>query len=164
MSDKKLIEEGQRLNDLHIHYAQAILRTSFPGTEGLQNPLFQTGTRIRLDMTKATVQILFVESRKHWIVLSNILCSKSGICVYDLVYNDIDNQTSNLICHIVDGEVGGTHVHNEQKQEGSNDCGLFCIAIATSLLYKESPLKFVQSSLRSHLISCFENNKLVPFP
>ena len=48
-----------------------------------------------------------------------------------------------------------------QKQEGHKDCGNFCIAIATSLLYDLVPSPFIQSLLRFHLIHCFENKLII---
>ena len=43
-----------------------------------------------------------------------------------------------------------------QKQEGSKDCGLFAIAIMTSLAHDENPseITYDQSKFRSHLIEC----------
>lgn len=40
-SDKKLLQNGERLNDHHINYAQAMLKKQFPGLEGLQLTLLQ---------------------------------------------------------------------------------------------------------------------------
>jgi len=51
------------------------------------------------------------------------------------------------------------------KQEGGNDCGMFCIAFATVLLHKQNPInvQFIQSTMRSHLIQRFEQQLLTPF-
>ena len=40
-SDKQLIEEGNKLNNNHINYTQAMLKLAFPNIEGLQNTLLQ---------------------------------------------------------------------------------------------------------------------------
>ena len=52
------------------------------------------------------------------------------------------------------------------KQVGSNDCGLFAIAIATALAYKTDPtyLIFMQDEMRAHLADCIVQQKLTPFP
>ena len=44
-----------------------------------------------------------------------------------------------------------------QKQEGSKDCGLFAIAIATAIAYGAdiTVLRFNQAATRSHLVQCF---------
>ena len=51
-----------------------------------------------------------------------------------------------------------------QKQKGDTDCGVFCIAVTTSLLHNLVPGPFVQSLLRPHLIYCLENKLMMPFP
>ena len=52
-----------------------------------------------------------------------------------------------------------------QKQRGSKDCGLFAIAYATALLNEidVSNIKFDQSKMRQHLLSCFVNKSVTPF-
>ena len=52
------------------------------------------------------------------------------------------------------------------SQEGHNDCGLFAIAYAISLLYglNSTLFKFKQEDMRWHLIHCLKNGTLVPFP
>jgi hypothetical protein len=55
---------------------------------------------------------------------------------------------------------------NVARQVGSQDCAVFAIAFMTSLAYDEdaTTVKFKQEKMRDHLISCFENNSLTPFP
>ncbi len=55
---------------------------------------------------------------------------------------------------------------NFQQQIGGNDCGLFALAFAISLCYKNVPsiLFYDQISLRSHYVKCIENNEIQPFP
>ena len=52
------------------------------------------------------------------------------------------------------------------KQEGTQDCGLYSIAICVSLAFHLKPeqLKFDQSAMRGHLINCIETEKFLPFP
>ncbi|CAF2543573.1 unnamed protein product [Rotaria sp. Silwood2] len=53
-----------------------------------------------------------------------------------------------------------------QQQIGGNDCGLFALAFATSLCYKDVPslMFYDQLSLRDHYVKCIENNEIRPFP
>ena len=53
-----------------------------------------------------------------------------------------------------------------QQQQGNKDCGVFSIATAVELCNGNNPetARFDQSQLRSHLIKCFTNQKLVSFP
>ena len=52
------------------------------------------------------------------------------------------------------------------KQNGSNDCGLFCIAYAVDLAEGNDPSDFEydQSCMRWHLVECFKKGKLALFP
>ena len=52
------------------------------------------------------------------------------------------------------------------KQIGSNDCGLYAIAIATALVYEVDPstLLFEQNEMRKHLVNCFMRQHLTQFP
>ena len=51
------------------------------------------------------------------------------------------------------------------KQDGTADCGLFAIATCVSLASSGIlPKKFDQSKMREHLVECFENLNLIPFP
>ena len=51
-----------------------------------------------------------------------------------------------------------------QIQKGSQDCGLFAIAIATALLngLDMSQITFCQYDMKQHLISCFIAKLLMP--
>ena len=53
-----------------------------------------------------------------------------------------------------------------QKQEGTKDCGLFAVAIMTSLAHDENPsrITYDQSKFRSHLTECFVAQQLTTFP
>ena len=52
------------------------------------------------------------------------------------------------------------------KQVGSDDCGLYAIAILTALAYKinVAEVKFDQSKMRRHFIDCIEAKFLTLFP
>ena len=52
------------------------------------------------------------------------------------------------------------------KQIGSNDCGLYAIAIATALAYEVDPSTslFEQNIMRTHLANCFMRQHLAQFP
>ena len=55
---------------------------------------------------------------------------------------------------------------NKQTQRGGADCGLFAIAVATSLGYGDDPAKstFQQENLSEHLLKCLESGNLTIFP
>ena len=57
-------------------------------------------------------------------------------------------------------------IMNVQLQKGGNDCGLFAIAITTTLSNGGNPvdMAYNQGKMRDHLITGFERNQLLPFP
>lgn len=155
-----MIEGQRRLNDRHINFAQAMLRSQFPQCAGLRNTLLQH--RVEFSVTNKIVQILHTRN-DHWVVLSNIHCSGTELHVYDTVYNDIDDSTMALIRSMFKEDIT-VAVAKTQKQHGDVDCGVFSVAIATSLLHGLSPGPYVQALLRPHIISSFEKNLMQPFP
>ena len=50
-----------------------------------------------------------------------------------------------------------------QKQDGSTDCGVFAIAVMTSLAYEEDPSR-VEYNQMQHLSDCITKGNLVCFP
>ena len=52
------------------------------------------------------------------------------------------------------------------RKGGYRDCGLFAITTATLLAHGSDPTCYVfeQPPMRKHLLQCFENLKLCPFP
>ena len=56
--DKRLLQNGERLNDHHINYAQTMLRTRFPYLEGLQLTLLQEKYQAKI---KNGLQLFFVD-------------------------------------------------------------------------------------------------------
>ena len=55
IEDKLMIEEQHQLNDRHINFVQAMLRTQFPKCDGLKNTLLQN--QVRLTIANKIVQI-----------------------------------------------------------------------------------------------------------
>ena len=55
---------------------------------------------------------------------------------------------------------------NTNKQDGTDDCGLFIDAYCTTIAFGQNPSSYVynQSVLRKHLINCLEAQHMEPFP
>ena len=53
-----------------------------------------------------------------------------------------------------------------QEQSGISDCGLFAIATATAICNGQDLciLEFDQFLMRKHLLQCFQNGAVLPFP
>jgi len=150
--DKMMIEEQRRLNDRHINFAQALLRSQFPQCDGLRNTLLQH--RVEFSVKNKTVQILHTRS-DHWVVIFNVYYSGTELSLYDTIYNDIDDSTMALIRSLFK-EVVTVIVAQVQKQQGHVDSRVFSVATATSLLHGLFPGPYVQALLRLHIIQCIE--------
>ena len=133
-------------------FAQTLLKHQFPGVQGLSCTLTQN--RLRFDINKDIVQVCHVRNN-HWIVVSNILSEAKQIDIFDSVYSNIEENTEALVSGMFDQPVELKVYPSLEKQKGSMDCGVTCIAVCASLLHRAS-MNFSQSLLRPKLISCFE--------
>ena len=158
---------GERLTDLHVNFAQELLKSQFPSLMGLESTLLVTKECFKTAGTTNKLQILFCRGN-HWITVSNI--KTTGVHVYDSIYSTIDKATEKLIYRLFTDSTKSTPpmitVYRFQKQRGSNDCGLFAIAVATAIAQGQDPakIKFIQAAMRLHFVSCMKNNKLEMFP
>ena len=149
-SDKEAILKGERLNDIHVLFAQTLLKQHFPGVQGLSCTLTQN--RLRFDIDKDIIQVCHVRNN-HWIVVSNILSEAKQIDIFDSVYSDIDKNTEALVSGMFDQPVELKVYPSVEKQKGSMDCGAYCNAVCASLLHRAS-MNFSQSLLCPKLVSC----------
>ena len=163
--DKSLITTGSMLNDHHINFAQKLLHKQFPLADGLFNTLLQH--KQSLSKIKKGLQIIHDHKRFHWVVASNHLeCENDEgniLHLYDSVYSSVNEETREVINNLFD--CSEIVLAKTQKQAGSKDCGAFAIAIATNILFDSSDSGLVrQDTLRSHLLSCFEEFHMSRFP
>lgn len=88
--------------------------------------------------------------------------------MFDSVHNNISSDTVNQICNIVHSQKKSVTIEimDVLKQRGSNDCGLYALAFATSLCLGELPTdrRYSQGDMREHLKSIFEHNNPCPQP
>ena len=84
------------------------------------------------------------------------------------LFKSIDDEIKATISQLFQKDINSVviRVINSQKQIGVKDCGLFSIAFATAIAFGQNPTeqKFQQQSMRAHLVNCFENKKMTPFP
>jgi len=51
------------------------------------------------------------------------------------------------------------------KQHGVADCGVFAVAFATAICFKQKlDVPFSQGLMRHYLVQCFEKSTCLPFP
>ena len=162
MIDVSSITRGEKLSDLHMSYAQKLLKQQFPHINGLQSTVFQT-KMTTIDREKSTHKMQIIHTRgNHWILASNIGCEEGRVNVYDSVYKSVDEQTERIITTMFHPST--ICVVDSQKQDGGVDCGVFAIATATSLAHGVHLATFDQSAMRKHLLDSFTLGVLTVFP
>ena len=151
-----------------IYIISGLLKQRY-GTPGLQNSLLgPTGVFEVIGGRKEFVQVLPCNN-DHWLKISTI-DFYPVIKVYDSRNTAIFFSTKQQICSIL---VSTEHVISVEfvavdRQNNSDDCGLFALAFATALCVGEDPqyLHFNTegTSMRVHLLQCSENGVIQPFP
>lgn len=157
--DKNIITLGNWLTNKHMNSAQSLLKKQNNNVAGLYFTLLLHAVTTPVTAPGA-LQSMHCRGN-HWIVTTTIGCPTGQVKVFD---SSLDPTTMEVIAKIF-GAVLVISLSGP-KQAGSNDCGVFAIATATSLTYGIDPnqICYQQQSLRSHLLDCFENLFVKPFP
>ena len=145
------------LTDKHINFAQRLLHGKFKTVSGLQSTLTLSKSRkIPVKSASNTLQIMHCRGC-HWIYASTVK-NYPKIIVYDSIYSSVDEATMKILKQMFGVKV-------VVQVDGTADCGLFAIAGCVSLAsIGIVPKIFDQSKMRKHLVECFENLNLIPFP
>ena len=99
--------------------------------------------------------------------MSNIACSKNEIKIFDSVFTSTDAETHKIIVNLLQMTKNPKFTCAKiQRQIGTNDCGLFAIAVATSIAFGLNPVgvHFQQREMRHHLLGCFQKGQRTLFP
>ena len=163
-SHKRMILNGEELDDVILNFAQKLLKKQFPSIGGLQNPVLQ-GKKKRINAKDLLCLQVIHLHQNHWILAST--AGEKGldkVVVYDCLYDNIDNRTQTNICDLF-GATAVPEVTKVHKQQGLCDCGLFAIAFAAAICFKQSISEpFNQDIMRQHFVQCFEKGACLPFP
>ena len=160
-ANKLILMEGGQLNDRHVNAAQGLLRAQHPNLKGLS--LTMVASRQKLPPNG--LQAFFVRGNR-WIVLSTIDCCPAEVNVYDSLYDNQDGDTLSAISQSLEVFHPPVIVNlmNIGKQKGGNDCGLFAVAVLTSLAngVDITKVKFDQALMRPHLVNCIDSKAPSP--
>ena len=160
IADKEIISTEGLLTDKHINFTQALLQKEHQQLCGLQSTLLLP------KQTSVSPSLQIIHSRgDHWIVATTIGSPTNAVQIFDSLYPSIDSSTRELVDKLYGHDVQVV-VKEGPRQKGYRDCGLFAIATATLLVHGCDPAcyMFEQPAMRKHLLKCFENLKLCPFP
>ena len=162
---------GDELSDLHINLAQRILKEQFSHINGLESTLLQGKRRTQTeDMVKNKLQIIHCLEKHHWITASTVNNAPGEVTIMDSKFKSIDQETKLTISNLFQPTGSSNQlkikVIKTQRQKGNKDCGLFAIAMATTIAFGKSPSKvtFCQESMRAHLVSCLNQQQFGLFP
>jgi hypothetical protein len=86
--------------------------------------------------------------------------------VYDSIYSALDQTLGATVKTLFSCNLRNINMVPVQKQVDVQDCGLFAIANATAIAFGRDPgtETFQQALMRNHLIACFKQKKMEPFP
>ena len=166
LSDKVAIERDEELTDKHMQMAQHLVKIQFPVIGGLESTLLQQKNK-KGTWTMNTVQIIYCNKRSHWITATTKFCKLGQVNIYDSMFSKLDVETRTTVKQMFGlKKADDINVVAMQCQKGSKDCGLFAIAVMTSLAFGEDPstVSYDQDKLRRHLIDCITKGELSLFP
>ena len=143
--------------------AQTLIKQQYPHISGLMPTIIQG----RNPLPKDSLQILHTDG-DHRVAVSMFDTGDEDIVVYDSKYSSLSPSAQALLAKLVhtDKPTFTVKLANVTKQSGASDCGLYAIAylihIASGL--NPSVVIFEQAKMRKHLIKCFEQKNIEPFP
>ena len=113
------------------------------------------------------IQIIHSRSN-HWIVATTLQCDPGEVKIYNSVYKSLDTETLEVVKRLFGSEnkpLTVSMVTGAPRQQGSTDCGVFAIAVATCLAFGGDPTKMMlhQTNMRSELLKRFGSKQLTQF-
>ena len=113
-------------------------------------------------------EFILNENGNHWVLISTIGCPPATVNVYHSLHGSLSSHTQCLIADLLQCKASSFELRYQDVQWQSNgsDCGLFALANASALCNGVEPTKvsFDQYRMQKHLLSCFENCNMIPFP
>ena len=166
--DLQKLTGGKELSDLHINAFQNVLKGQFNSIGGLQSTLLQqkkSSLSNKKEKNLQAINISISPTVKHWAVLE---INSNSIFLYDSAYTSIAGDGKQIIAHLINTTEDHLTVHimNIAKQSGATDCGLYVVAIMSSLALGKDPcsIVFKKEDLRAHLQSIIEKEQITEFP
>ena len=126
---KQVILDKEWLSDKHIYVAQQLLSKQFPHLSGLSLVVSRSIPSVASNF----LQIIHTRGN-HRILASTICCQPGEVKVFDSLYTSVNEATMKLLSTLF-GKDAKVILETVQKQQGSSDCGVFAIAICTSLAH-----------------------------
>ena len=162
---KVILQRRLWLDDVIINAAQNLLHQQFPNISGLQSTILASAHKGKT-LDGGAVQILHIRSN-HWVCFA-VNEDKSIVQLYDSKYSTIPLSVCDAIIELIHTENETVTIKSMQMQEqdGDDACGVFAIAVATTLCHQEDPTIIIwkQSRMWQHLMDCFSAGRITSFP
>ena len=146
---KAHLVRGNLLDDIHMGAAQALLKEQFPDIGGFRNTLLQYSDSVEPINNSQILQVFHVRlgHTNHWIVMSTIGCGESEVDLYDSLQCLPSVETQTVIAKYIRSQSKSVKIKviNVATQKRNTDCGLYAVAMMTSIAYKEDPVNVVYS-------------------
>ena len=111
-------------------------------------------------------EYLYILYWRTWILRNDNVWQQ--ICAIMTPYSTLSDDTETILLQLFRPSQHQLEVQimSTPSQHGATDCGLYAIAIATSLANGMDPSQqiFHQGDMRSHLVDCLSSKKMIPFP
>ena len=170
--EKKLIKGNEMLTDESMNLAMSLIHEQFSHIGGLTDSSIRKCQQFDIVPSEnGYIQILHAGSMQ-WICVANMTSGKSSNQVHYVFNSLFSRKIQQDVIHQIaaysfcpENELI-IHVMPVQQQKNGVDCGLFSIAFATSLAFREDPSNstYDSAALRPHLIKCLTSGRISPFP
>ena len=166
-SDKKILESRTAwINASIIDASQTLLADKFKHFDGFHTVGCGYSMTFCIQR-KGVVQILYNEVQHHWLAVASVSngIDEPVVNVYDSLFHTASEKQIACIVNTAYPRIN-LNFMDVTCQNGSDDCGLFAVAYATTICYGKKPEKFIfdQGLMRRHLLKCLENNLMEEFP
>ena len=164
--DIKRITGNGMLTDLTTDKCQIFLKNQFHAQYGLQVTVL--GQKLMFKEQKGEFVQILHNGNYHWVVVSNINCSKDEINYYDsLFHGKIRDHVKMQICSIFkcSGNELTVNVKACQQQTNGADCGVFAVANLFHILTGADigRTKIQEDKMRNHLLQFIKSGHFKEF-
>ena len=166
------ISSGDKLGDEHVNAGNQLLRNQYPEIQGLCTPVlgqklcFPEFNILQGYAGNTYLQVLHTGA-DHWITIE--ILSEEEVRLYDSIFLKPTYHTLKQIASIVKSKYDKIQISlaKVQFQKSADDCGVYALAFLADLCHGVDPNTRDYANgqqLRKHLIHCFRQGTMLPFP
>ena len=155
------------LDLIHIDSFQSLLASQFVDINGLCDPTIYSYGQYCDGIGRAVSIFINNPTKNHWATITHHMDHDTYVWqIYDSLNTSIDYFKPFFKSIIPNETTVEVRIMNVQKQSGTNDCGLFALAFATSICNSLSPVttNYFQEQMREHFNDCLESKSARLFP